>query len=658
MPKHLKIAKSSSIQVFRPWLYLCLIVLAAFSPLVSAEIQVSNTLNNQRYNYELAKVAIKNEDIPTFKSIYLKLNEYPLKPYLDYQYISSNLSQDTGESKVETEAFIRLHSNTYLGDKLHREYLYHLASNKRWQDLIYWYRPKYSSVAIQCRWIEARVHGGNASALSEVAPIWTKAKSLPKSCDELFAMWMDSEFYTEEIAWKRFMLAMNASNTSLGRYLSRLLSERYQHYVDLAFELKRNPNIIGEYHRFSRYTPEMQNIILYGVKKLSKVEPEMALRYWRRYEAKHIFDMEHIRTIKSRLAANLINEGKNEIVEQMLTLSPSLRHPSTLERLIRSQLKEQRWEAVLSTIHLLPEQQLASKRWQYWKTRAREQLGKPAFESYQNLAQSRSYYGFLAADKLGKQYKLNAKPVSYTQSAYDRVRKLPDFIRAKELWLTGHFSEAYAEWYYGMRTLSSKETIAAGALASQWSWHDRAINAMIAGRHWGHLDLRFPLAYEAEFTQAAKDTKLHPELLFAVARQESAMTKGAVSSAGARGLMQLMPNTARQTARKFGLPHSTEDLFNANHNITLGSRYLNEMFEQFNGNRILATAAYNAGPHRVKKWISDAELQLPFDIWIETIPFKETRGYVQNVLTYSVIYSFRMGTPTHLITQNEAKTKL
>ena len=180
---------------------------------------------------------------------------------------------------------------------------------------------------------------------------------------------------------------------------------------------------------------------------------------------------------------------------------------------------------------------------------------------------------------------------------------------------------------------------------------------MIAGKHWDHLDVRFPLAFKDHILEAADETALSPSFIFAVARQESAMSEQAKSSAGARGLMQLMPATAKQTARKRGIQHRTDDLYRAEHNIQLGSQYLDELLSQFNGNRILAAAAYNAGPHRVSTWRANQDL-VDYDIWIETIPFKETRGYVQNVLTYAVIYSLRMGKPANLITKVEANQKL
>jgi len=181
---------------------------------------------------------------------------------------------------------------------------------------------------------------------------------------------------------------------------------------------------------------------------------------------------------------------------------------------------------------------------------------------------------------------------------------------------------------------------------------------MIEIKHWDDLNLRFPLAYKEMVAGAAIATDIDPQLLFAIARQESAFSPDAKSPAGALGLMQLMPATAKQTARRSGVIYRYHDLLKPEPNIKLGSRYLNSLLSQFDGNRILAAAAYNAGPNRVKKWLQVSEGKMPFDVWIETIPFKETRGYVQNVLAFSAIYSHKLGSRAPMVKPKEAKRNL
>ena len=271
-------------------------------------------------------------------------------------------------------------------------------------------------------------------------------------------------------------------------------------------------------------------------------------------------------------------------------------------------------------------------------------MGNPQ-QIYAGLALKRGFYGFLSADILGDEYNVIDSPVQPSDELMHAIANLPAIKRAKELWEINEITWARREWYQATRNLSPSALTAAAKTAESWGWYRKSIQAMIEAKHWDDLQLRFPLAYQDQVQQAAKTTAADPTLLFAIARQESAFAYDAKSSAGALGLMQLMPATAKQTAQRAGVKKfSTRDLIRPEINIRLGSRYLDQLLNQFDGNRIFATAAYNAGPYRVKQWLSRQEPGMPFDIWIETIPFKETRHYVQNVMVFSVIYSYRLGT--------------
>ena len=152
---------------------------------------------------------------------------------------------------------------------------------------------------------------------------------------------------------------------------------------------------------------------------------------------------------------------------------------------------------------------------------------------------------------------------------------------------------------------------------------------------------------------SAKVATISPDWLYAIARQESAFASDARSAVGARGLMQLMPSTARKVAQSMGVPYRSADLYQPKTNIALGSEYLRQLLEDFDGNHILATAAYNAGPYRVKKWLAKQQGSVEYDIWIETLPYHETRNYVQNILAFKVIYGLQMGMETSLISKDE-----
>ena len=178
-------------------------------------------------------------------------------------------------------------------------------------------------------------------------------------------------------------------------------------------------------------------------------------------------------------------------------------------------------------------------------------------------------------------------------------------------------------------------------------------------KYWDDVEIRFPLAYEKEINSAAKNTDIPNYVLFALARQESAFNTRATSSAGAMGLIQVMPATAKSTARKYKIPYrNKKQLHDASTNVPIGATYYMSMLERFDNNRILASAAYNAGPHRVNRWLANSKGKLPFDIWMTLIPFKETRSYVSNILMYSVIYSRKLGLVPPMLLQHERETLL
>ncbi|WP_239685891.1 transglycosylase SLT domain-containing protein [Photobacterium swingsii] len=185
-------------------------------------------------------------------------------------------------------------------------------------------------------------------------------------------------------------------------------------------------------------------------------------------------------------------------------------------------------------------------------------------------------------------------------------------------------------------------------------WHHLAVQATIAGRLWSYHELRFPLAHKWWFDFFSKERDLPTTTMMALARQESAWNTEAQSPVGARGLMQLMPATAKETAKKLERNYKGKDsLFDPGVNIRLGSGYLKMMLDRHDNNRVYSFAAYNAGPSRVSRWQKQTDGQLDVFTFIEAIPFNETRGYVQNVLMFDVYYSKRMGQKKPLLTPEE-----
>jgi soluble lytic murein transglycosylase len=274
-----------------------------------------------------------------------------------------------------------------------------------------------------------------------------------------------------------------------------------------------------------------------------------------------------------------------------------------------------------------------------------------------SLAGERSYYGFLAADELGQDYALGDQPVDANETVMNELANRPDMIRARELFLVGLDSRGRSEWNTIMASLSPEQKIQAARLASRWGWHSRAIAAVASAGAYDDLSIRYPLPYRQNFTQSAKSASILPTWAYSIARSESLFMRDVRSSAGAVGLMQLMPATGRQVARQLGLPYSGLDtLTNPQDNIRLGTSYLGQMAARYGGNRVLATAAYNAGPHRVDSWLP-ASGNLDARIWIETIPFNETRKYVRRVMAAETIFHWRITGETRRLSEALARVQ-
>ncbi|MDH5738486.1 MAG: transglycosylase SLT domain-containing protein, partial [Gammaproteobacteria bacterium] len=255
----------------------------------------------------------------------------------------------------------------------------------------------------------------------------------------------------------------------------------------------------------------------------------------------------------------------------------------------------------------------------------------------------RSYYSFLASDRSGLAYQFEDKPVQYSDEELGSLRKFPALIRAGELFFLKRVVEARREWNVAIRQMNREQLLKASKLAHQFGWYDRAIVTMAQAGYWDDLELRFPLGHQKLVLKHATLQKINPAWAFAIIRQESAFTADARSHAGAMGLMQLMPRTARQVARSMRIRRPRQhDLINVKTNVRLGVRYLKKVYDKFKGNSVLATAAYNAGGFRVKQWLPDTG-SVPADVWIEQVPFSETQDYLKRVLVYTIIYEKRLG---------------
>jgi soluble lytic murein transglycosylase len=359
-----------------------------------------------------------------------------------------------------------------------------------------------------------------------------------------------------------------------------------------------------------------------------------------------------------RIAAGLAATSPAEAVQWILGLPPQARSAAIGEDALRYALRVQDWNGVSAALSLGPAPEDAAQRWDYWRTRAAEARGAlagPALQQrFESVRSTRSYYGFLAAERIGQAFEMQHQSTTIDPAVLEATAREPGIARAREFFLTGDVMASRREFVWTTARLTAAGRLAAARLADTWGWHTLAITTVAAAKEWNDLELRFPVIYREYFDAAGKRQKLESHWLFAIARQESALNPGARSPVGAMGLMQLMPATAQQTARSSGLRYrGSSDLLDPATNVQLGSQYMRRMLDDFGQNRILAAAAYNAGPGRVRQWLRRLPGPVDHDLFTETIPFRETRQYVQNVLSFAVIYAYLDGRATPLVRPDE-----
>ena len=339
-------------------------------------------------------------------------------------------------------------------------------------------------------------------------------------------------------------------------------------------------------------------------------------------------------------------ESLDETPERMRSVPDAYRDGKLVEWWARFDLSRADWEGLISVIESMPAEQKDDSGWRYWDARARHETGDLdlAREQLGVLALEASYYGFLSADRLDFPYTICPQEPDIDPTEVTGLREQPGFRRAIELKKAGIRNWARSEWQLAVKGLDNAGLRVAAALAVEENWPEMAIFALGNSGDLRWYDWRFPLEYAALVETQAQQRQLDPAWVLGLMRSESAMAEDAISPAGAMGLMQLMPKTAKQLAGRHSISYTgSQQLMQARENIELGTTYLRELLDRFSGNPVLASGAYNAGPNAVARWMKDRRTDDP-TIWVKRSVF-ETRDYIPRVLAFSTLYDWRLAKP-------------
>ncbi|MFC3123313.1 lytic transglycosylase domain-containing protein [Agaribacter flavus] len=568
-----------------------------------------------------------------------KLGDYPLVPYLEANRLTHRLNLSKTE---QIRHFLVKNEDTPIAKRVREPWLKYLLKRNRSSLYQEFYRAS-SNTEMRCHFLRFQYQDLKDKTLvyEQIPELWNVGKSQPKACDPLFRSWMKAGQLSEDLILHRIKKSAEGGQHTLIPYLKSLLNEDKQYLADLWHKTRRDPAYVKQLSAFKgRYPLIEAQVMTYGLSRLIWRDPKLALRTFGKAKNKLTFSAEQLGIISNKFAVSLAIDRDEHAEDWLIRASEVAPDDDTMRWHLAYLLQQQDWYKIALLIEKSLPQLTNEKQFQYWLARAYEKMNKAneANALYQQLAGSRDYYGFLASARLGVPHSLEHNPIDVDDDIITQVLNTDAAKRAYELRRLSRDYRARLEWLSMQRGFTEEQKLAAAVVSSEWGWHDQTIFTLGKMGELNDVERRFPLAYNDLLVPEAKKNKIQPEWAFAIARRESSFMSDAVSSANARGLMQILPSTAKYLEKR---RVSSRDLLKPELNAKIGNKYLRYLMDKLDDNTLLATASYNAGWHKVKKWLPKKEA-LDADVWVELIPYKETRNYVKAVMAYQQIYQDKL----------------
>ncbi|PKH01648.1 lytic murein transglycosylase [Psychromonas sp. MB-3u-54] len=583
--------------------------------------------------------------------------EYPLTYLLEFQSIKAHFAVNNA---AVVQSFINNNPKRSLSLDLERDYLRFLAKNHAWKEFLNFYPQLPNSSDLKCNYFQAKISQGKTKEIwPEFKKTWLTGSSLAPACDSVIAVYRDNNSLSETLVWQRFSLAYQRHSPALMRYLITWMEGDNRSLATQLYGLYKNPKGLLSSELFKSREQDSFVFLQTSIKRLARVDLDAAMDLFNIYEKKIPFTAFESQALKKYFALRVLlydEEGQLPWLDKALA---SLNDDGLFELRLRYAIKLDNWKDIEYWLNALPQRLQKKDKWIYWQARVLEnkQQQTQADKLYLKIAGQRRYYSFLAAQKLGLDYQLNAKLVSEKSNSLKMMKA--DLAHIGELVFQKRNALLKREWHALLNNNDTNTQLQLGLYAYQKDWAHLSVMASINSKSWDALNIRFPEVKPSLFANTANQYQLEPTYIYALARQESAFDEYAKSRVGASGYMQLMPATAKETAQMIGMKDYNDQaqLTEGAINVQLGTAYFEMLLKRYSGNRILATAAYNAGPHRVDSWKGKAGQSLEMDSWIETIPYKETRNYVKNVLAYNVIYQHILDKSREFFNKKELNTR-
>ena len=573
-------------------------------------------------------------------------DDHVLSPYVEYWRLA--LTSGVGDARIAD--FLARYPGSRVAEALRADWLKSLGTREAWPAYLAEYpRLAKPDAAHQCYAYRAEWARGDRSRQREAVAMWFTGRDLPSACAPLFAQLIEAGLISEEDVWRRLRLALEAGNLGVARAVANALPAAQRPPAPLLEQASRDPARLLSADSLDPGQRSHREIALYALDQLAKRGTAQAEQAMQKRAAQ--FNPEELGTAWARLATWAARRHEPVALPWFQRAGVALTNDFQREWWVRAALRAGDWQTVQRVIESMSDTVREQPAWRYWRARALQANGQRAASSplFLALAREHHYYGQLAQEELGA---VMQAPVINIKTGGDDVAAIarqPGIARAQTLYELGLRGDANQEWNWTIRAFSDAQLLAAAELARRMEWYDRAINTAERTRELHDFELRFLAPYRELAQKAAREHALDEAWMFGLMRQESRFVNVARSGVGASGLMQIMPATASWIAQRLGIKRfHPREMQDPAKNIQFGAYYLKHVQTSLDGSAVLATAAYNAGPGRAQRWRDIRPMEAA--VYIESIPFAETRDYVKKVMSNAIYYAARFGQPSVLLT--------
>jgi len=590
-----------------------------------------------------ARAAVRAGDYDKLARYDAQLQGYLLEPYVNSWLLRPRLEDAPAE---QVRAFLSNQKGSLLAEQVRKDWLKALGKKQQWET----FRAELPLLVsddneIICYALQARWQQKDASALAEVRAQWFAPRELPEGCVPLAEALIASGEFTSRQVWERVRLLLEAGAVSAAWHTAEYLPPREALDRGQLFAVAAGPQRYLDDKKKNLSQRAVRELTMFALHRLARSDPPAAASIWDA-KLRARFSVEEQGYVWGQLALQAARRNLPEALK-WYAHAEAARAQLSEEQLawrLRAALRQGDWNEVRISAEMMSPLQRNEPAWIYWQGRAAQALGNPvgARTLFERIAGEHHFYARLAAEELGLAFTVPTK--GYTPTAEDvaAIAREPGFRRALALYQLGQRFESAREWIWSIRGMEDKQLLAAAEFARQNEMFDRAINTADKTLALHDFSVRYLAPYREALGENARAQQLEEAWVLGLVRQESRFISAVKSAAGAAGLMQLMPATAKWVAHRMGMQdYSWARVTDASVNAALGTYYLRHVLDDLDGNPVLAAAAYNAGPGRARKWRDTHALEGA--IYAETIPFNETRDYVKKVMNNTMYYAAILG---------------